>query len=384
MADSVHVARWLDSVAELPLDVILVSSSPNRGVHKEIMRFRAGYKNNGLKVTIPLISRLLSVPLWVIDTPGLFSGRIRGAIIAYYAWLFEPDRIHVMESQNGGYSYLRARSLSRRVSAVPMVLTLFGSDLFWFSRFPKHSAKLTKLLASATALAAEGKRDQDLAVSLGFRGNFFTIMPVSGGISEHEIIMFNPEDLLSRRSIAVKGYSNSLGLGENALKALAKLPPQHGRNWRVEVFSAEGKAIKYAIKLRRQGYQVRIYKKHQLSQREVMDLLRRSRVFIGVSRSDGLPASFLEAMSQGAFPIQSNTSVAGDWIKSGVTGSLVDYSDVDQISAALEAALSNDDLVLRAAESNLETVKSRASNSKLRLILQSEFGKFAGIENSDG
>jgi glycosyltransferase involved in cell wall biosynthesis len=152
----------------------------------------------------------------------------------------------------------------------------------------------------------------------------------------------------------------------------------------VEVFSAEGKAIKYAIKLRRQGYQVRIYKKHQLSQREVMDLLRRSRVFIGVSRSDGLPASFLEAMSQGAFPIQSNTSVAGDWIKSGVTGSLVDYSDVDQISAALEAALSNDDLVLRAAESNLETVKSRASNSKLRLILQSEFGKFAGIENSDG
>lgn len=384
MADSVHVAKWLDSIAELPLDVLLVPSSPNRRVHSGIRKFLRGFNTNGLKVTIPLVSRLFSVPIWVLDSPGLFSGRIRGAIIAYFAWRTKPERIHLMESQNAGYSYLRARLFSRKILSTPTSLTLFGSDLFWFSQFPKHSAKLSKLLASAGALATEGKRDQDLATTLGFKGNFFTSMPVSGGIAEHEIFDGSPEDVVGRQSIAVKGYSNSLGVGENALKALARLLPEQSRNWRVEVFSAEGKSIKYARDLRKQGHDVIIYKKHQLSHGEVLDLLRRSRVFIGLSRSDGLPASFLEAMSQGAFPIQSNSSVASDWVESGVSGILVDYHAIDEIAKAINIALSDDNLVIEAAKSNLATIQSRAANSKLRQILQREFGEFVGVEAITG
>ena len=107
---------------------------------------------------------------------------------------------------------------------------------------------------------------------------------------------------------------------------------------------------------------------------------RRNGVSLGVSRSSGLSASFLEAISQGAFPIQSNSSAASDWVESKVSGILVDYHAIDEIAKAINIAPSENNLVIEAAKSNLATIQSRAANSKRRQILQRESGEFVGVE----
>lgn len=382
MADSVHVARWLNSISDLPLDVLLFSSSPNRVVHNGIEQLSR--ESHNLRVKVSLVSRYLSVPIWLLDSSWLFGGWLRGALIAYYSWKLKPDCIQVMESQNSGYSYVRATTISKNLSRVPMALTLFGSDLFWFSRFPSHRNKLEKLMSLASALATEGVRDKELAKNLGFAGKYFTCMPVSGGIRDEVIPDAKSLDVLGRRTIAIKGYSNSLGVGENALKAVQRSLHGQAQNWKVEVFSAQGKALRTAKLMQKAGYDIVVHKKHELTHGQVLELLRRSRVFVGVSRSDGLPASFLEAMSQGAFPIQSNSSVASDWVESGVSGILVDCHAIDEIAKAINIALSDDDLVIEAAKSNLATIQSRAANSQLRQIIQREFGEFVGVEDATG
>jgi hypothetical protein len=378
MADSVHVARWIDSVSDLPLDIVIISSSPNRRIHSGIKKHKNG--TGQITVKVPLVSRFLSIPLWVLDSPKLFSGQLRGLVIAYFVRRVNPSSIHVMESQNGGYAYLSARKLSRRVSKLPMLLTLFGSDIYWFSRFPFHEARLRELLSSAESLATEGKRDRDLAADLGFRGRYFTSLPVSGGILDSEFASLNSAESTTRKTIAVKGYSNSLGWGEQGLASLGAALPDPPNNWRVEVFSAEGKSLKEAKRLKRVGHDVRIFKKHQLAHSEVLALFRRSRIFLGISRSDGLPATLLESMSQGAFPIQSNTSLAEEWIEHGVTGFLVDPYSPDSIRHALEQSLRDDQLVESATKANLAKVRASASASNLRATISSEFANFVGLK----
>jgi glycosyltransferase involved in cell wall biosynthesis len=378
MADSVHVARWIDSVSDLPLDIVLISSSPNRRVHSGIKKHKNG--TGQVTVKVPLVSRFLSIPLWALDSPNLFSGYLRGFVIAYFVRRVNPSAIHVMESQNGGYAYLRARKLSSRISKLPMLLTLFGSDLYWFSSISFHEARLRELLPAADALATEGRRDRDLAAKLGFNGRYLTSLPVSGGILDSEFFSLDSAELSTRNTIAVKGYSNSLGCGERALVALGAILPKPPHPWRVEVFSAEGRALKEAKRLKKAGHDVRIFKKHQLAHSEVLALFRRSRVFLGISRSDGLPATLLESMSQGTFPIQSNTSMAEEWIEQGVTGFLVDPDSPESIKDALERSLRDDQLVESATRANLAKVRASASNSSLRLILSSEFASFVGLK----
>ena len=377
MADSVHVARWLDSVSELPIDVVLISSSPNRWVHPGILRHKQG--TGGLTVSIPFLTKFLAIPFWVLDKTFIFSGRLRGLVIAHYVRRMNPSCIHIMESQNGGYAYLRARSFSLRVARLPVLLTLFGSDLYWFSRFPTHSLRLRELMSVVDLVATEGRRDRILARNMGFQGEFLTSMPASGGILESEFIPVAALEPLARKTIAVKGYSNSLGVGERALESLKLVLPAQLMSWQIVVFSAQGKSIRAAMDLRKMGYDVRIFRKHQLKHSEVLQILRRSRVFIGLSRSDGLPATFLEAMAQGAFPIQSTTSMADDWIKHAETGFLVDPDSRESIRTAIEHALKDDDLLQRAVTTNLAKVQAEASNERLSKILRAEFRRFVGV-----
>jgi glycosyltransferase involved in cell wall biosynthesis len=67
----------------------------------------------------------------------------------------------------------------------------------------------------------------------------------------------------------------------------------------------------------------------------------------------------VEAMSHGAFPIQSSNSSAPDFLLSGVTGGVVDPYDIEGISRQLMDALLSDDLVDLAAIANIEVLKTK-------------------------
>jgi glycosyltransferase involved in cell wall biosynthesis len=114
-----------------------------------------------------------------------------------------------------------------------------------------------------------------------------------------------------------------------------------------------------AEKLRKDlGLNFVIFPKKSLTHEQVLDLFRQSRIYLGVSLSDGISTSLLEAMVCGTFPIQTNTSCANEWVTDGVTGLIIQANQLS-VSDALSAALMQDDLVDEAAKINHEIAKSR-------------------------
>jgi glycosyltransferase involved in cell wall biosynthesis len=92
---------------------------------------------------------------------------------------------------------------------------------------------------------------------------------------------------------------------------------------------------------------------------EILKYFNLARISIGLSISDGLPASVLEAMAMGAFPIQSCTGCAQEWLSDGQTGLIVPPEDPDKVADAIRRALADDDLVDHAAEENTRLIAAR-------------------------
>jgi glycosyltransferase involved in cell wall biosynthesis len=69
----------------------------------------------------------------------------------------------------------------------------------------------------------------------------------------------------------------------------------------------------------------------------------------------------VEAMSYGAFPIQSQNSSAPEFLTHGVTGGVVDPWNIGEITNMLKIALTSDELVDRAAIMNRQVIANKYS-----------------------
>jgi glycosyltransferase involved in cell wall biosynthesis len=242
------------------------------------------------------------------------------------------------------------------------LLTPYGSDIFWYQSYPKHLKKIKRLLELADGFSSECRRDELLAIRYGFQGIFLPRIPAFGSIS-----ISKPDSNRSfRKSIAVKGYQNKWGQAVMSLRALERVASQLN-GMTVEIFSAEGATLRAAKKLRETtGISVIIYRKHELTNMQVLELFSRSQIFIGLSKSDGISASMIEAMSQGAIPIQSITSCCDEWLDNGVGGYLVRYDDLDQIAAAIEDVFHDKSFQISAAQHNYDSLMSKLSETETK------------------
>jgi glycosyltransferase involved in cell wall biosynthesis len=116
---------------------------------------------------------------------------------------------------------------------------------------------------------------------------------------------------------------------------------------------------------RNTGIPVRIIPERTRHQ-EILKLHGRSRISIGLSISDAISTSLLEAMVMGSFPIQSCTSCADEWIQDGETGILVPPEDPEVVETAIRRAITDDGLVNDAAEKNFRIAKERLDRNKLK------------------
>jgi glycosyltransferase involved in cell wall biosynthesis len=292
----------------------------------------------------------------------LFDGRVRAWLIRKAILKFRPEFIHAMETQNGAYPLSRALTHvhKKKLLSPPVLLTLFGSDLYWYSRFPEHRNRILTALRLVDFLALECERDRRLALELGYKGKFLPLRPVARGISPELLLEKNNLEVeQQRKSIAVKGYSGTWGLAHVAIEALA-LSKVDISAFTVEIFSAERGAIRAAKKyLLPKGIQYKVYKKGTLQHFEVLKLLRRSLIYIGLSRSDGLPSSMLEAMSQGAFPIQTSTACLDGWLENGETGFAVSEPSAALVANLIEGAFNSPELLESARSKNLYLIEEK-------------------------
>lgn len=355
MLDSVHLAKWLTQFKDEDIIFYLIPSSPHRRIHAGIQELVLGKQES--KYWLSPVSRF-GLGFWLIDK---FLGKtISALLIANAVRTFRPNFIHLIETQNAGYSYLRAISMLQGMVNIPTLLTLYGSDLFWFSKFRFHRKQLKALLPKISVLSAECERDQLLASQLGFKGKFAPLMPAFGSVQFQRL-----EAGLKRNLIVVKGYQNKWGQAAVALEAVRRLKEQLAA-FEVVVYSCDKATLRIVSKLnKRENMQIRAYPKHALSNSEVIKLMSNAICFIGLSKSDGLPASTIEAIGSGAIPIQSNTSCAGAWIENGTSGYIVDYWDVNSVVKHLEEICSAPSTVVSRASVQALTVQQAFNASQI-------------------
>jgi glycosyltransferase involved in cell wall biosynthesis len=269
---------------------------------------------------------------------------------------YTPDYLHALELQHAGYIAEWALRAGR--IEVPFIATNYGSDIFWFQKYPKHLKKIRMLLARADYYSAECARDYELASQFGFRGTLLPLIPNAGAISSTDLEK-NIIPSISRKVIAVKGYQEWVGMAKVVIQAL-RLKKAELKAAEIVFFSCSAEMLFRIFVLRlTTGLKVTGFRKHQLKHSDMLDLFARSKIYVGVSLSDGLSTSSIEAMSMGAFPIQSDTSCSSEWFEEGVSGRSVNGVAPLHVGNLIVEYFNNDDLLERARLMNAQIVSKR-------------------------
>jgi glycosyltransferase involved in cell wall biosynthesis len=362
MADSVHLARWLSQFIDQPIDFTLFPSSPHRHIHPKLKNLITSDSQQMTVTLKPPSMRWLALPMSALDIP--FNNFFRSQLLRRLITQQKFDLIHVLELQHAGYLLLGTKLAPN----LPKVfITNWGSDIYWFQQFPKHKQKIIQLLKIASFYSAECHRDIDIVKQLGYTGKTMPVIPNSGGINLEEI----PKDSLppsQRKKIMIKGYTGFVGQALVALKA-CELAADHLKGYEVVIYSASLKTRLRALKLQHfHQIQVTILKK-RIPHHEMLTHFSEARAYIGISLSDGISTSLLEAMATGCYPIQTNTSCAGEWITKH-SGNLIPPNNPILLSETLRDVLSNGQLVDDACIDNLAVMTARGTDS--HVIHQSE------------
>jgi glycosyltransferase involved in cell wall biosynthesis len=328
MVDSIHVARWISQFPASYYKFYVFPSTPNRRIHPDISRMKSDQGN----IEIYPFGGLLSLPLWGMDL--IFGNRIRSAFLQALIRRVKPEFVHALEFQHGAYladQALRAGNLKET-----FIATNYGSDIYWFQQFPKHLAKIKSVLERADRYSAECERDVQLALGYGFKGQVLPVIPNAGGIPEKyaQMEVLPPSE---RKLIMIKGYDGWVGRATLAVKALPLIKDQLA-GYGIIFYSCNGKTLRAIRKMNREsGIKVTAYPKKKLSHSQMMEMFSRALIYVGVSLSDGISTSMLEALAMGAYPVQTNTACTSEWFKPGAGG--IELKEIE--SAELALAITN-------------------------------------------
>jgi hypothetical protein len=222
---------------------------------------------------------------------------------------------------------------------------------------PKSRDQIEAVLKQANYYSSESQRDDLLATELGFNGRILDRTPFCSGVPVSDDGPGSPSHL--RMVIALKGYQGWAGRGLFGLRAL-EIIADRIRDYEIVVYSCDPSLEPY-IDLLVEERGLKITKiTGRLDRDQILELHGRSRASIGLSLSDGISSSVLEAMAKGSIPIQSDSSAAGEWIEDGKTGYLVNCHDVGAISEAILKVLTRHDLAA-AQQSNWKKITEYAS-----------------------
>lgn len=396
MPDSIHVVRWISQLAGQGWDIHLFSSIGGGVVdlHPEMegvtfhppLLSRASRidKTRPRKENRSFVSRAFdSLRYRIVDSIRRRAYQylmpdIRVRQLLKVIRRIRPDLVHSMEIQAAGYLTLEAKK--RYGGKFPSwLVTNWGSDIFLFGRLPEHKPRIREVLESCDYYSCECERDVSLARQFGFRGQVMPVFPNTGGFDlpgleiERKLVPTS-----ARKVILLKGYQNWAGRALVGLRALRRCADIL-EGYSVVVYSAypayPDVMIAAELFAEETNIPVRLVP-NNAPHREILSLHAQARISIGLSISDAISTSLLEAMVMGSFPIQSGTACANEWIVNGVSGMIVPPEDPDVIEMAIRAALSDDRLMDEAARINWQTAQERLDCGSLK---QKTFDMYARI-----
>lgn len=362
MPNSVHTSRWISQLYDQGYDLHLfpcTRATPDQTLKRNVKLHLAGI---GTRSACALLGRLeLQRRLQLKSVPVIFD---RAFWLAQVIRLVKPDIIHSLEIQGAGYQTLAARErLGERFPT--WIATNWGSDIYLFGRLAEHVGRIKAVLAACDYYSCECQRDVQLAKKLGLQGKVLPVLPNTGGFDLARISQFRtPGQTSLRRLILIKGYQSWAGRALVALRAIA-LCAGELRGYRVAIYSAS-RDVEIAAELVSQQTGISIEVIPHCSHDDMLTLFGRARIYIGLSISDAISTSLLEAIVMGAFPIQSCTACADEWIEDGKTGFIVPPEDEQAVAAAIKRAAAVDTLVDQAAAENARVAAERLDRSVIQ------------------
>ncbi len=376
MVNSIHTARWVTQFDGDQDKEIFLFPSTFGGIKTEfnkwpklhsLMAFFTN-KSRGIFVHIPIrkINSAFQIFLEYIYGP---EWRIRWLIKTIKR--LKPDIVHSLEFQHAGYLCLAAKS-QMGTKFPTWIATNWGSDIYLFSQLKAHKTAISGILQNADYYSAECARDYKLAEEMGMNAKPLPVMPNSGGMHLHAMIEPRAKIKTSQRNtLLIKGYQSVFGRALTALKAVETIAPKLKQNKaKVCVFLATPEVeIAAELLANKTNLDIEIIPiKNYLSHEKVLELHSNARAYVGLSISDGISTSMLEAMALGAFPIQTCTSCANEWVEDGKTGFICDCDDENALGQLILRAMTDDALVDKAAELNWKTISEKAEYEDNRKI----------------
>lgn len=367
MLDSVHLARWLDQFRDTNNSFTIFPSKRHRKMHFQLRNLVVSEGSSSFTFLVPNFLLAIEGYLDFFQHEFLRIGnreRSRARKLQRVIKHGHFDIIHACEIQGAGYlmnlidiSHTRAK----------IILTNWGSDIYFYGKFPKHRDRIINLLKKVHYYSAECERDYRLAADLGFNGNFLPCIPNAGGFDlgnlNHDF--GNPS---SRIQILIKGYGGEFGRADLPVKLIPHIARARP-NVFFHIYSATPDTValvdKFPFDLRARIKLSTISRK--LSHKDILLEFCKSRIYVGCSQSDGISTSFLEALVCGAYPIQTDTSCANEWIAKGVIASIVPL-DSRTILREILKGLDQDELVDFASEKNKEVANTHLSKLAIRKI----------------
>jgi len=380
--------RYIEVLDQLKNDVFLISSFPCSIVDgisgMEIINLafgsaggsqvRSRQKELGLKKFLrQSISRFRNIYMKVRYIFGPFS--LFQKKNQYQRILNEqkPDVVHALRIPFEGML------ASFTPQEVPVVVSIWGNDLSLHANGSLGMKAMTKRsLIRANGLVSDAASDIQESFKWGFKKSKPSlVIPGSGGI-----------DLLKLdKSVQKKGTDESSAYPDDAILIInprgfrpgsvrndtffKSIPTVVKNNPDVHFLCpamlGQTEAKKWIDRL---GIGEYVTLLPFLDQHDLWKLFKKARISISVSEHDGVPNSLLEAMAIGCFPIVGNIASVREWVEDGKNGYIVDPGEADELSQAINMAITSKELREEAAAHNRQLICSRAEVSKIRDRLQ--------------
>lgn len=359
MFDSVHFAKWVEATHSA-VRLVLLPASPHRSVHQNILRVAKENPN----VILLIRSPLLSVPLFLIDK--ILVDRLKALVIAYYIRKYSPAITHAHQIQYAGYAASLAATFCDYKK--PLIVCCWGSELTYYKTHLLHAKRIGRTLRAASHFQAECNRDNQLATQLGFSGDFLSTFPISGGFDD-----FGSPGA-TRNLVMVKGYQGKWGAGLVALVCAQRAVLETNQRVKIVVFSAPP-VVRLLARLLAltSGVDIASFGKGKLSNQEMLALFKKSIAYLSVSRADGIGTTGIEALSQGAIPLQAPTSCLQEWIPEEIKKIQFESIRSKEIVRALNS-------VLAMSEAELLEIRREAISFAKRYMDRSSISSARSLE----
>jgi glycosyltransferase involved in cell wall biosynthesis len=371
-ADSSHSQAWLDLLKGSEFDVRVFASPVDYGgmyqpqpwsvTTYSVVRPSRRPNVGQVKWLLPNSWRLRLLTKWAQHRFALAERWLRRVVEQW-----KPDIVHTLRLNPEAtftWQALRHIPVNRRPK---WVVSSWGSDLYVEANDPNIRQQIEETLRHCDGFISDCRRDVLLAEAAGLDPAKVALAepaPTTGGLKLSEYAQASAASIEGRNLILVpksfEGIYNktlpileAFRLAEDALDA---------HEIHLLMCSRE---VRTWLSRMPESLRKRCHSHDMLPHRDVVDLLRRARVMIATSLSDGTPNVMLEAMAAGALPLMSPLDSIQEWIEDGRNGLLAPALHPDRIALALRRALTDDELWSEARQVNWQIVSQRANRERI-------------------